>query len=203
MLVTQVSNCCILFSNCLTQAVLFQKCTRAIKIFFRDYFLEAADDVPQGATPGNSGIVHAGYDDKPGTNHVKFCWPANQMLPRLDKELPFGYQNNGSLVMDHNEKEIEILKDLMKREETNGIQRLKKLKKLKLHEMEPHIDPNCIAALYSPAAGNFIPCEFTIALAENAVNNGLELRIRREVTDIEQIGGGGNINSNFSITLRD
>jgi glycerol-3-phosphate dehydrogenase len=37
--------------------------------------LEAADDVTQGATKGNSGIVHAGYDDKPGTNRAKFCWP--------------------------------------------------------------------------------------------------------------------------------
>jgi glycerol-3-phosphate dehydrogenase len=28
--------------------------------------LDSADDVTQGATKGNSGIVHAGYDDKPG-----------------------------------------------------------------------------------------------------------------------------------------
>lgn len=37
--------------------------------------LEAADDVTQGATKGNSGIVHAGYDDKPGTLKSKYCWP--------------------------------------------------------------------------------------------------------------------------------
>jgi L-2-hydroxyglutarate oxidase LhgO len=30
--------------------------------------LEQADDVTQGATKGNSGIVHAGYDDEPGEN---------------------------------------------------------------------------------------------------------------------------------------
>jgi hypothetical protein len=28
---------------------------------------QAADDVSQGATKGNSGIVHAGFDDKPGS----------------------------------------------------------------------------------------------------------------------------------------
>jgi glycerol-3-phosphate dehydrogenase len=28
--------------------------------------VEKADDVTQGATKGNSGIVHAGYDDEPG-----------------------------------------------------------------------------------------------------------------------------------------
>ena len=36
-------------------------------------WVEAADDVSQGATKGNSGIVHAGYDDTPGTNRAKYC----------------------------------------------------------------------------------------------------------------------------------
>ncbi len=35
--------------------------------------LEAADDVCQGATKGNSGIVHAGYDDKPGSTRARLC----------------------------------------------------------------------------------------------------------------------------------
>ena len=56
--------------------------------------LEAADDVTQGATKGNSGIVHAGYDDKPGTVKSKYCWKGNQMFPQLDRELHFGFQQN-------------------------------------------------------------------------------------------------------------
>ena len=51
--------------------------------------------------------------------------------------------------------------------------------KQQLLEMEPNVNPQAIAALYSPDAGNVIPYEFTIALAENAVDNGVELRIRR------------------------
>ena len=41
--------------------------------------LESADDVTQGATKGNSGIVHAGFDDVPGSVRAKFCWKGNQM----------------------------------------------------------------------------------------------------------------------------
>jgi len=150
--------------------------------------VEAADDVSQGATKGNSGIVHAGYDDKPGTNHAKYCWPGNQMFPQLDRELRFGYQKNGSLVLAYNESEIGILKDLMRRGEANGVERLQILNKHELHSMEPHVNPDAIAALYAPDAGNVIPYEFTIALAENAVDNGVELRIRREVTEIQNVG---------------
>jgi len=50
--------------------------------------------------------------------------------------------------------------------------------------MEPHVNPKAIAALYAPDAGNLIPYEFAIALAENAVDNGVELRIRRAVSSI-------------------
>jgi glycerol-3-phosphate dehydrogenase len=45
-------------------------------------------------------------------------------------------------------------------------------------EKEPYVNPEVTAALYSPDAGNVIPYEYTVALAENAVDNGVELRIR-------------------------
>lgn len=147
-------------------------------------WVEAADDVSQGATKGNSGIVHAGYDDTPGSNRAKYCWAGNQMFAQLDKELRFGYQKNGSLVVAVTAEEVKVLEELKKRGETNGVQRLRILKQKELREMEPYINPNAIAALYSPDAGNVIPYEFAIALAENAVDNGVELRIRRQVFEI-------------------
>ena len=88
-------------------------------------WVEAADDVSQGATKGNSGIVHAGYDDTPNTNRAKYCWKGNQMFAELDKELRFGYQKNGSLVLAFTKQEREHLDVLKKRGETNGVERLK------------------------------------------------------------------------------
>lgn len=79
----------------------------------------------------------------------------------------------------------------MKRGETNGVQNLRILEKTELFEMEPAINPDAIAALYSPDAGNVIPYEYAIALAENAVDNGVELRIRREVMEITKEKDGG------------
>ena len=67
--------------------------------------LEAADDVCQGATKGNSGIVHAGFDDKPGSVRAALCWKGNQLFPQLDSELHFGYQLTGSLVVAFGEEQ--------------------------------------------------------------------------------------------------
>ena len=155
------------------------------------------------ATKGNSGIVHAGYDDKPNTNRSKYCWPGNQMFPALDRELRFGYQTNGSLVLATTEAEVGILKDLMKRGETNGVKRLQLLNQAQALEMEPGINPNTIAALYAPDAGNVIPYEYAIALAENAVDNGVEVRIRREVVAInKEEEEGDNATDLFNVQLR-
>ena len=107
------------------------------------------------------------------------------MFAKLDEELHFGYQKNGSLVLAKTEEEVEHLTILKKRGETNGVQNLRIVDKQELFSMEPHVHPDSIAALYSPDAGNLIPYEFAIALAENAVDNGVEVRIRRAVTAIQ------------------
>jgi glycerol-3-phosphate dehydrogenase len=120
-------------------------------------WVEAADDVSQGATKGNSGIVHAGYDDTPGTNRAKYCWRGNQMFAQLDRELRFGYQKNGSLVVAFNVKDREHLEVLKKRGDTNGVQFLRIIDQDELRRIEPSISRDAVAALYSPEAGNVIP----------------------------------------------
>jgi len=135
--------------------------------------VEAADDVSQGATKGNSGIVHAGYDDTPHTVRAKYCWPGNQMFAKLDSELHFGYQRNGSLVVANTPADMKHLDALYERGQINNVKNLKILNQEELREKEPHINPQAIGALYSPDAGNLIPYEYAVALAENAADNGV------------------------------
>ena len=45
----------------------------------------------------------------------------------------------------------------MERGKANGVQRLRIVEKKELFEMEPNLNPNVIAALYSPDAGNEDP----------------------------------------------
>ena len=148
--------------------------------------LEGADDVTQGATKGNSGIVHAGYDDKPGSVRSKFCWPGNQMFPQLDRELHFGFERNGSLVVAKTDEDVAVLHELYERGQKNGVKNLRIIDQEELREREPMIADDCIAALHSPDAGTITPYEFTVALAENAADNGVEFRIRRVVKEIHQ-----------------
>jgi len=162
--------------------------------------LEAADDVTQGATKGNSGIVHAGFDDKPGTNRAKYCWPGNQLFPALDRELHFGFERAGSLVIAKTDDDVKALVELMARGKKNGVKNLRIVLREELLLLEPHVDKDAIAALLAPDAGTITPYEYTIALAENAVQNGVELRLRREVVAINKRGAGAG--ELFSVEAR-
>ena len=92
------------------------------------------------------------------------------------EDLHFGYQLTGSLVCARGAKEEEHLQELLKRGATNGVKNLRIVKGAELKEMEPNIAPEITAALHSPDAGTLIPYEYTIALAENAADNGVEVR---------------------------
>lgn len=86
------------------------------------------------------------------------------MFAALDRELRFGYQRNGSLVVAFNDQDVEHLEELKKRGETNGVQRLRIIDQAELQRLEPAINKSAIAALHAPDAGNVIPYEYTIAL---------------------------------------
>lgn len=106
------------------------------------------------------------------------------------------FQQNGSLVVAKTEADVKVLHELIARGDLNGVRNLRIVDREELREMEPHIHPDAIAALYSPDAGTITPYEYTIALAENAVDNGVELRLRREVTSVDVMheqGRGGEV----------
>ena len=54
------------------------------------------------------------------------------MFPQLDRELKFGFQKNGSLVVARGKEEEQILKELVERGKINGVEGLKILNQAEL-----------------------------------------------------------------------
>jgi L-2-hydroxyglutarate oxidase LhgO len=82
------------------------------------------------------------------------------------------------------------LEELLARGATNGVENLRIVRGDELRQMEPNLDEAATAALHSPDAGTLIPYEYNIALAENAADNGVEVRIRRMVEGIAKTDDG-------------
>ena len=150
--------------------------------------LDKEGDVSNGASKANSGIVHGGYDAKHGTVKSKFSRAGNRMYAQLDEELNFGYTECGSLVLAFSEADLITLEKLKVNGELNGVDDLEMIDQVKVRSIEPHINELVIGALFCPTVGITSPYELTIALAENAVANGVELRLSQQVVGIEKDG---------------
>lgn len=158
--------------------------------------LEKEGDVSNGASKANSGIVHGGYDAKNGTMKAKFSRAGNRMFGQLNDELNFGYMECGSLVLAFCEQDFDTLDKLKTNGEKNGVMDLEIIDQARVRQMEPHISNEVIGALYCPTAGITSPYELVIALAENAVANGVEIRLNQEVRAISK-------NEYFTVTTQE
>ncbi|MBU5439266.1 NAD(P)/FAD-dependent oxidoreductase [Tissierella sp. MSJ-40] len=176
------------------------------KYKLRTVLLEKENDISLGATKANSGVVHAGYDPKYGSLKGKLNVLGNAMYESLCKELDVPFKKIGSLVLGFNEEEMKVIKDLYENGIKLGVPNLQILDKEAAMKVEPNISDKVIGALYAPTAGIVGPWEMAIALMENAMDNGVELKLNNGVTNIEKNREGykiytseGKINTKYII----
>ncbi|WP_432407217.1 NAD(P)/FAD-dependent oxidoreductase [Wukongibacter sp. M2B1] len=148
--------------------------------------IEKDTDIANGTTKANSAIVHAGYDATPGTLKAKLNAKGNPMFDKVCQELYVPFKRIGSLVIATNEDEMESIKELYKKGTKNGIPNMEILNRDEVREREPNLNKEIAGALYAPTAGIVGPWELAVALAENAADNGVEIRLNSKVTDIHK-----------------
>jgi glycerol-3-phosphate dehydrogenase len=155
--------------------------------------IEKENDVSNGTTKANSAIVHAGYDAHEGTLMAKYNALGNAMFDEICEELSVPFERCGSLVLAFSEEEREHLDLLYKRGIVNGIPEMELLEKDEIKKMEPNISDKVVAALHAKTAGIVGPWELTIAMLENAAENGVSIELNQDVVDIEKIETGYKI----------
>lgn len=152
--------------------------------------LEAEPDICEGTSKANSGIAHAGFDAKPGTLMAKLNVRGNALLEELAPKLDIPLKRNGALVLCFEEEGLPKLQELYDRGVINGVKNLKLLSGKEARELEPSISPEVKGALYAGDSGIVCPFGLTIAMAENAAENGVEFFRGYRVTGVEQGDNG-------------
>mgnify|MGYP006291391643 FL=1 len=150
--------------------------------------IEKESDVSTGASKANTGIVHGGYVAKAGTLKGELCIKGNSMYKKLNEELNFGYKKTGGVVLAFDDDDEKTLEKIYQNALEVG-QPEKELEILdgdQIKEIEPHVSDQVQAAFYCKSIGVTSPYEFTIALAENAVDNGVDLKLESEVVNLEK-----------------
>ncbi len=148
--------------------------------------IDKESDVSNGATKANSGIIHSGYDARLGTNKGKFNALGNPMFDKICKELCVPFKRIGSLVLAFDEKDMETIRGLYENGINLKVPNMEVIDYKRVREIEPNVSDRVIGALYAPTCGIIGPWELAIALAENAVENGVELLLNMEVKKIKK-----------------
>ena len=148
--------------------------------------LEAAEDVADRASKANSGIVHAGFDARPGTKKAYYNVKGAGMYASLAREMNVPYDPNGALVLGFHEEDRAVLEKLLRQGVENGVKQLQILEKHQVLSLEPNVNPAVTCALYAPTSAVVSPYEMTIALAYHAAQNGVEFRFDTPVTALQK-----------------
>lgn len=156
----------------------------------RTALVEREEDVCSGTSKANSAIVHAGHDAVPGSVKARFNVEGNRMMGQLAKDLDFEFERNGSLILCFAEEDKPALQELYDKGVKNGVPDLKIITGDEARAMEPNVSDAVVAALYAPTGGIVCPFGLTIALAENACDNGVEFIFNQEVKKVSRTENG-------------
>lgn len=149
--------------------------------------LEKNPDVCCETSGRNSGVLHAGFNNKPGSQMARFCVAGCLGFDRVAAELSVPFRRTGKLVVGFDEDDRQRLLALKAQGEANGVPGLEMVDKARMRELAPAVEGEF--AMYSPATGIFDPFQLTVGLAENAALNGAEFHFSDEVREIRQAHG--------------
>lgn len=153
--------------------------------------LEAENDVADGTTKANSAILHAGYDPEPGSLMAKLNVRGVALAKQICAALDVPRKECGSLVLAFSEEEVPHLTHLWQNGVANGVPGVRVVTGDEARAMDPQLSQDVVAALYAPSAAIVNPWEYALAMAENAVENGVEVKLNCRVEGADALPGGG------------
>jgi len=120
----------------------------------------------------NSGVIHAGYNLKPGSEKARFCVEGSRRLRDYCEARGVAVRENGILVVARDEAETATLRTLLARSRENGV-RAELVDADGIGRIEPAAEGS--AALHAPEGASLDARGYVHALADDAIRAGADL----------------------------
>ena len=149
--------------------------------------LEKEDSLALHQSGRNSGVVHVGYNQKPGTLKAKFVVEGSRRIREYCKSHRVECVEDGILVVARTDAEMSTVRELHRRGTENGA-RVEVIDTDDLVKLEPHAVG--VGALYAPEGASFDSRQFVLALADEAKSLGAQVHLREPVSFLTETAGG-------------
>jgi L-2-hydroxyglutarate oxidase len=134
----------------------------------------------------NSGVIHAGYNLKPGSAKARYCVEGNRRLRQYCRERSIPMIEGGILIVARAESEIDTLRELERRAAANGVE-ARIVDEAEIREIEPAAAG--IQALHAPEGASFDSKAYVTALLADAAAAGATVRYGVRVRSLDSAPG--------------
>lgn len=139
----------------------------------------------------NSGVVHSGFNLKPGSLKARFCVEGNRRLREFCSEQRIPHDVCGTVVTALSLADEQVLHELLERGKANGVPGIRLITARELKNLEPHAAG--LAGLQSPSAAITSGRLVTEALVNEVVSMKGRVFFDAHVKGIEPRGQGYRI----------
>ena len=146
-------------------------------------------DVGEGSSKGNSAIVHTGFDATPGSLESKLVTQASRQWPILVEKLKIPYDSCGAVLLAIDDEQQAQLPSIHKKALANGVDDARLLVASEVRELEANAPEYVRGGLLVPRESIADPFAASIAFAEVALTNGVDLLLGASIAAIENPSG--------------
>ncbi len=148
----------------------------------RTVLVEKANDILEGASKGNSAILHTGFDAPPGSLELQCVKEGYAEYLRIKEELDLTFRNTSAVVVAWDDEQLEKLGAIRDKGLGNGIEALDLLDAAQLHAREPNLSPEARGAILVHGESLIDPWRAPLAYLEQGIAAGGETAFSHEVT---------------------
>ena len=152
--------------------------------------VEKCNDVACGASSRNDGCIHPGIDLHRGQQKLNYVLAGNKAYTALAEELGLQLKRWAQTFIFSTKWENAIIPPLYKlRAKQLGVEGVRHLTPKQLKEIEPNPPRWATGAMYMATAGMVSPYKTTIALIDNAIENGAKVSLNTYVKGMKVENG--------------
>lgn len=144
--------------------------------------LEKAADILEGASKGNSAILHTGFDAPEGSLEWQCVQQGYHEYLSIRESLNLPLLKSGALVAAWTEEEEAKFNDILNKGADNGVEDLELLSKREVLALEPKLSPDIRAAIRVPREFVIDPWSAPLAYLQQALANGGQAFFHAEVS---------------------
>lgn len=151
--------------------------------------VEASNDVATGTSKANSAILHTGFDAPVGSVEANLVRRGHQLLTKYAGVNDIPLRQVGAHLIAWSAEDVLELEQITSKARENGYDAISQLTADEMYAREPRLARGVHGALGIPDESIICPFTTPLALATDAVRNGVDLHLSSPVLRVERVDG--------------